>query len=62
MSIIITTRDRQIFFRTIKLFRIIKLPKGFKKKTYLGRLTKDLIKIIDLKMKVWDRREYPALT
>ena len=62
MSIIITTRDRQIFFRTIKLFRIIKLPKGFKKKTYLGRLTKDPIKIIDSKMKVWDRREYQALT
>jgi hypothetical protein len=61
MSIIITTRAKLIFFRTIKSFRIIKQRKGFKKKTNLVRLTKDLNKIIDSKMKEWGRREYRAL-
>jgi|LauGreDrversion4_2_1035121.scaffolds.fasta_scaffold1205965_1 hypothetical protein len=45
MSIIITTRDKLIFFRIIRLFQIIKLE--FKKKIKRERLTKDLIKIID---------------
>jgi hypothetical protein len=43
--IIITTRDKLIFFRIIRLFQIIKLE--FKKKIKRERLTKDLIKIID---------------
>jgi hypothetical protein len=57
--IIITTRDKLIFFRIIRLFQIIKLE--FKKKIKRERLTKDLIKIIDSKMKEWVRQEYQAL-
>ena len=44
MSIIITTRDKLIFFRIIRLFQIKKCNS---KKIKTERLTKDLIKIID---------------
>jgi hypothetical protein len=61
MSIIITTKAKLIFFKIIKQFRIIKQLKGFKKKINQVRLIKELIKIIDSKMKEWDRQEYQAL-
>jgi hypothetical protein len=61
MSIIITTKAKLIFFRIIKQFQIIKQLKEFKKKTKQVKLIKDLIKIIDSKMKEWVRQEYQAL-
>jgi len=48
MSIIITTKAKLIFFRIIKQYKIIKQ-------------LKDLIKIIDSKMKEVVRQEYQAL-
>jgi len=61
MSIIITTKAKLIFFRIIKQYQIIKQLKEFKKKTKQVKLIKDLIKIIDSKMKGWVRQEYQAL-
>ena len=61
MSIIITTKAKLIFFRIIKQFQIIRQLKEFKKKTKQVKLIKDLIKIIDSKMKEWVRQEYQAL-
>lgn len=61
MSIIITTKAKLIFFRIIKQYQIIKQLKDFKKKTKQVKLIKDLIKIIDSKMKGWVRQEYQAL-
>jgi hypothetical protein len=61
MSIIIIIKAKLIFFRIIKQFQIIKQHKEFKKKTNLVKLIKDLIKIIDLKMKEWVKQEYQAL-
>jgi len=61
MSIIITTKAKLIFFRIIKQYQIIKQLKDFKKKTKQVKLIKDLIKIIDSKMKEWVRQEYQAL-
>jgi len=61
MSIIITIKAKLIFFRIIKQFQIIKQLKEFKKKTKQVKLIKDLIKIIDSKMKEWVRQEYQAL-
>jgi len=61
MSIIITTKAKLIFFRIIKQYKIIKQLKDFKKKTKQVKLIKDLIKIIDSKMKEWVRQEYQAL-
>ena len=61
MSITITTKAKLIFFRIIKQFQIIKQLKEFKKKTKQVKLIKDLIKIIDSKMKEWVRQEYQAL-
>jgi len=60
MSIIITTKAKLIFFRIINQFQIIKQLKEFKKKTKQVKLIKDLIKIIDSKMKEWVRQEYQA--
>ena len=60
MSIIITTKAKLIFFRIINQFQIIKQLKEFKKKTKQVKLIKDLIKIIDSKMKDWVRQEYQA--
>jgi len=61
MSIIITTKAKLIFFRIIKQYQIIKQLKDFKKKTKQVKLIKDLIKIIDSKMKDRVRQEYQAL-